>query len=94
LPAVLLIAAPAFITQYTGNFNNFSVIYLFNGGGPGSLGNNAGTTDILISWVYKMTTGGSPQYSVVAAVLLLISAAVVGVSLVVFQRTRALEMEE
>ena len=31
------------------NFNNFSIIYLFNDGGPGSVGGNAGSTDILIS---------------------------------------------
>jgi len=42
LPAIFLVAAPTFVTQYTGNFNNFSMIYLFNEGGPGSLGGNAG----------------------------------------------------
>jgi arabinogalactan oligomer/maltooligosaccharide transport system permease protein len=93
-PSIILIAAPTFITQYTGNFNNFSVIYLFNNGGPGSLGNNAGTTDILISWVYKMTTGGSPQYSVVASILLIISAVVIGVSMIVFKQTHALNLED
>lgn len=94
MPYMMMIAAPTLITQYTGNFNNFSVIYLFNNGGPGSLGNNAGTTDILISWIYKMSMGGSPQYSVVAAVMLIISAFVIGVSLIVFQKTHAFRMEE
>ncbi len=56
LPAIFLVAAPTFITQYTGNFNNFSMIYLFNNGGPGSVGGGAGSTDILISWIYKLTT--------------------------------------
>jgi len=93
-PSIMLVAAPVFITQYTGNFNNFSVIYLFNNGGPGSLGNSAGTTDILISWVYKMSMGGSPQYSVVAAILLIISVVVIGVSLIVFKRTHALDLED
>ena len=38
-------------------------MYLFNAGGPGSVGGGAGSTDILISWIYRLTTGTSPQYS-------------------------------
>lgn len=92
MPAIFLIAAPIFITQYTGNFNNFSMIYLFNEGGPGSVGAGAGSTDILISWIYKLTTGTSPQYSVAAAVTLIISLIVIAISLFVFKRTKAFEM--
>ncbi len=73
LPAIFLVAAPTFVTQYTGNFNNFSMIYLFNEGGPGSLGGNAGSTDILISWIYKLIDHGSPQYSIASALTLIIS---------------------
>ncbi|RDW15610.1 carbohydrate ABC transporter permease [Oceanobacillus chungangensis] len=94
MPAIFMIAAPIFITQYTGNFNNFTMIYLFNEGGPGSIGAGAGSTDILISWIYKLTTGTSPQYSVAAAVTLFISAFVIIISLLVFKRTRAFEMED
>lgn len=94
LPSIFLVAAPIFVTQYTGNFNNFSMIYLFNEGGPGSVGAGAGSTDILISWIYKLTTGTSPQYSVAAAVTLIISAVVITVSLIVFKRTKAFEMED
>ena len=86
LPAVFLVAAPTFITQYTGNFNNFSMIYLFNNGGPGSVGGGAGSTDILISWIYKLTTGTSPQYSMASAITLIISVIVICVSLLVFKR--------
>ncbi|MBP2098243.1 sugar ABC transporter permease [Enterococcus rivorum] len=93
MPMILYVAAPIFVTQYTGNFNNFSMIYLFNMGGPGSVGGGAGSTDILISWIYKLTTGTSPQYSVAAAVTLMISAIVITVSLFVFKRTKAFDME-
>lgn len=93
-PHIISVAAPIFITQYTGNFNNFSMIYLFNEGGPGSVGNNAGSTDILISWVYKLTTGQSPQYNVSAAITLIISAIVITISLIIFSRSKAFEMED
>lgn len=49
LPLVLYSIAPIIITQYTFNFNNFNIIYLFNNGGPAVPGSNAGGTDILVS---------------------------------------------
>lgn len=94
LPAILSVAAPTFVTQYTFNFNNFSIIYLFNNGGPGDVGGGAGTTDILISWIYKLTTSSTPQYGLASAITLLISAIVIGVSLIVFKKTHAFNMEE
>lgn len=93
LPAIFLVAAPTFVTQYTGNFNNFSMIYLFNEG-TRSLGGNAGSTDILISWIYKLTTGGSPQYSIASALTLIISFVVISISLLVFKKTNAFNMED
>lgn len=93
-PMILTIAAPSLITQYTFNFNNFSVIYLFNDGGPGSVGGGAGSTDILISWIYKLTTSTSPQFSLAAAVTLVISVVVIGVSLITFKKFKAFEMED
>ena len=93
LPMILFVAAPIFVTQYTGNFNNFSMIYLFNNGGPGSVGGGAGSTDILISWIYKLTTGNAPQYSVAAAVTLIISFIVISISMIVFKKTNAFDME-
>lgn len=89
MPMILFVTAPVFITQYTFNFNNFSIIYLFNEGGPGSVGAGAGSTDILISWIYKLTTGTSPQYAVAAAVTLLISIVVISVSMIAFKKTNA-----
>ncbi|SEO21394.1 arabinogalactan oligomer / maltooligosaccharide transport system permease protein [Amphibacillus marinus] len=94
MPHIFAVAAPIFITQYTGNFNNFNLIYLFNEGGPGSIGSGAGSTDILISWIYKLTTGTSPQYNISAAVTLIISAIVITISMVIFSKTRAFEMED
>ncbi|MDE1548196.1 ABC transporter permease subunit [Jeotgalibaca sp. YN-L-12] len=94
LPQIFAVAAPIFVTQYTGNFNNFSMIYLFNEGGPGSVGSGAGSTDILISWIFKLTTGQSPQYNIAAAVTLIISGIVITISMLIFSRTRAFEMED
>ncbi|MET3558441.1 arabinogalactan oligomer/maltooligosaccharide transport system permease protein [Streptococcus rupicaprae] len=94
LPMILAVAAPTFISQYTFNFNNFSIIYLFNNGGPGSVGGGAGATDILISWIYKLTTQTSPQFSMASAVTLIISLIVISVSLITFKKFNAFNMED
>lgn len=94
LPMILAVAAPTLISQYTFNFNNFSIIYLFNNGGPGSVGGGAGSTDILISWIYKLTTGTAPQYSMAAAVTLIISMIVISISMIAFKKLNAFEMED
>ncbi|MFS0784302.1 ABC transporter permease subunit [Bacillus sp. 1P06AnD] len=94
LPMILFVTAPVFITQYTFNFNNFSIIYLFNNGGPGTVGSGAGSSDILLSWIYKLTTGQSPQYGVAAAVTLIISFVVIAVSLIAFKKTNSFGNEE
>lgn len=94
LPVIFAVAAPIFLTQYTGNFNNFSIIYLFNAGGPGSVGSGAGATDILISWIFQLTTGQAPQYSIAAALTLIVSLIVISVSLIVFRRSNAFRLEE
>ena len=93
-PMIMAVAAPTLISQYTFNFNNFSIIYLFNDGGPGSVGGNAGSTDILISWIYKLTTNSSPQYSMAAAVTLIISVIVISISMIAFKKLHAFDMED
>lgn len=60
MPLVLYSTAPILIMTFSGNFNNFGVIYFITGGGPGDLTDPlrgfAGETDILISWMYRLTT--------------------------------------
>ncbi|HEL0781182.1 TPA: sugar ABC transporter permease [Streptococcus equi subsp. zooepidemicus] len=94
LPMIFAVAAPTLISQYTFNFNNFSIIYLFNNGGPGTVGGGAGSTDILISWIYKLTTQTSPQFSIASAVTLIISLIVISVSLITFKKFKAFDMED
>jgi len=92
LPHVLFATGPLLIIQYTSNFNNFNIIYLFNGGGPAVRGQTAGGTDILISWVYKLTFT-SNNYSMAAAVSLLIGLVVIGFAFFQFRRSRAFREE-
>ena len=75
VPLVLFQTGPMLVGQYTFNFNNFSIIYLFNGGGPFNpveYGNLAGETDLLISYIYKLTMENQFQ-ALGAAISIIIS---------------------
>lgn len=91
-PHLLFATGPILITQYTGNFNNFNIIYLFNEGGPAIRGQNAGGTDILISWVYNLTFQNS-QYSMAAAISIIIGLFVATVAFFQFRRSRTFKEE-
>lgn len=92
-PLIMFSIAPILITQYTFNFNNFNVIFLFNGGGPPVSGQKAGGTDILISWIYNLTMT-SQQYGIAAAVTMIMSAFVIAVAVWQFRRTKSFQEED
>ncbi|AST90563.1 MULTISPECIES: carbohydrate ABC transporter permease [Sutcliffiella] len=92
LPHVLYATAPLLIMQYAGNFNNFNIIYLFNQGGPAVRGQDAGGTDILISWVYKLTFE-SFNYNMAAAISIILGLIVAGFAFFQFRRTRSFKEE-
>ncbi|MFE4524353.1 ABC transporter permease subunit [Cytobacillus firmus] len=92
-PLIMFSIAPILITQYTFNFNNFNIIYLFNMGGPAISGQNAGGTDILISWIYNLTVTKS-EYGMAAAITMILSAIVISVALWQFKRTKAFQEED
>ncbi|MBM7709899.1 sugar ABC transporter permease [Enterococcus lemanii] len=92
LPLLLYSMAPIIITQFTFNFNNFNIIYLFNAGGPAVPGSTAGGTDILVSWIYKLTMQNS-QYALAAALTILLSIFVIGIALWQFKRTNSFKEE-
>ena len=99
LPYMLHVTTPYLITQFVGNINNFNVIWLLTGGGPvdnvyyGS-GSQAQSTDLLVTWLYRLTTDRNPRYnvaSVIGIVIFLISAVM---SLVAYNRTSAAKGED
>lgn len=92
-PLIMYSIAPILITQYTFNFNNFNIIYLFNSGGPAISGQNAGGTDILISWIYSLTVT-KQEYGMAAAITMILSVVVMSVALWQFKRTKAFKEED
>lgn len=92
LPHLLFATAPLLIMQYAQNFNNFNIIYLFNEGLPAVRGQNAGGTDILISWVYKLTFETN-NYNMAAAITIIMGLIISIFAFFQFRRTAAFKEE-
>ena len=95
IPIVLFQTAPLLVGQYTFNFNNFSIIYLFNSGGPfnpSKYGNLAGSTDLLISYIYKLTMENQYQ-SIGAAITIVISLGLMLFAFIGFKNSKAFREE-
>lgn len=67
MPYMLFVTTPYLITSFTGNINNFNVIFLTSKGMPRAVESTAGSTDLLITWLYKLTIDN--QYFDVGAVI-------------------------
>ena len=94
LPYMIFVTAPATITTFVTNFNNFNVIYLLTGGGPFSLDYyQAGKTDLLVTWLYKLTVNRN-DYSLASTIGIFIFILVGTCSLLVYNRTGAVRKED
>ena len=93
LPYMLFVMTPYLITTFTGNINNFNVIYLLSGGAPVPVGSSAGKTDLLVTWLYKLSV--DQQNYCIAAVIGIMTFVVLGVvSLVAFHISGSYKNEE
>ena len=85
LPLVLIATSPLLIASFAFNFNNFNNIYLLTQGGPTQPDQPiAGSTDILISYTYKLAlaTGKGNDYGLASAVSIVIFVIVATISVV------------
>ena len=95
LPYMLFVTGPFLLTQFIGNINNFNVIYLLNRGQPLSmkLSDNAGYTDLLVTWLYKMTVNDS-NYRMAAVIGIMVFVVVAVISLIVYNLMPSVKDEE
>ncbi len=95
LPYMLFVTGPFLLTQFTGNLNNFNVIYLLTQGKPlsTSLTGNAGNTDLLVTWLYKMTVTDT-NYKMAAVIGIMVFIVTAVVSLVVYNMLPSVKDEE
>lgn len=94
LPLLMFSISPIFIMSLAGAFNNFNTIFLLTGGGPLNLDyQSAGSTDILITWLFKMTINNN-KYNFGAAISLILFILVAIFSIFQLRKTRAFKEED
>ena len=93
LPYMIFVMTPNIITSFTGNINNFNIIYLLSGGGPTYIGDSAGQTDLLVTWLYKLTMDNQ-QYNLAAVIGILTFIVLATVALVTYRNSGSYKDEE
>ncbi len=101
LPYMLFVTGPYLLTSFVGNLNNFNVIYLLTGGNPlnteiGTAGGvSVGSTDLLITWLYRMTLGSAEtKYYMASLIGILVFLVVAILSLIVYNVIPSTKNEE
>jgi arabinogalactan oligomer/maltooligosaccharide transport system permease protein len=99
MPYMLFVTGPYLLTSFIGNINNFNVIYLLTGGGPSNpalltSGGSAGDTDLLITWLFNLTTGAESKYYLAAVIGIMIFVVVSSISVVVYNVMPSTKNEE
>jgi len=90
-PLIMYSTAPILVMAFSGNFNNFGVIYFITQGGTGAGDIDsafAGSTDILISWMYTLTVS-KKVYNMASVFSILIFIIVGSVAAWNYSQTRA-----
>ena len=98
MPYMLFVTGPYLLTSFIGNMNNFNVIYLLTGGGPvnqsfSTSGGSAGYTDLLITWLFKITTQDS-NYKLAAVIGIGVFVVCAVISLIVYNFIPSMKNEE
>ena len=95
LPYMLFVTGPYLLTSFIGNINNFNVIFLLSGGRPLSmeLSGNAGYTDLLITWLYKMTVTDT-NYKLAAVIGVIVFIITAAINLLVYNMIPSVKNEE
>ena len=101
LPYMLFVTGPYLLTSFVNNLNNFNVIYLLSQGNPldtqiGTAGGvSVGSTDLLITWLFKMTLGSAESRYYDASVIgILVFVVVAFLSLIVYNVIPSTRNEE
>jgi len=94
MPYILFITTPYLISSFVGNFNSFNVIYLLTGGGPPVAGGyKAGSTDLLVTWLYKLSID-EREYNLGSVVGIMTFLCTSTITLITYRRSKAYKEED
>ncbi len=90
-PIVMVAAIPLMVFTFAFNFNQLTFIYLMTEGGPSNANYTyAGHTDILLSWIFKMTLDNG-QYAIASAVALVVFLIIAGFAYFNLRNTKSMK---
>ena len=92
LPYMLFITGPYLLTSFIGNINNFNVMFLLTNGAVtnpklttyGIAAGSASDYDLLVTWLFNVTTGAESNYKLAAVLAIMIFAVVATLSVIVY----------
>ncbi|MBI9009031.1 MAG: sugar ABC transporter permease [Tenericutes bacterium] len=93
IPYVVFVTTPYLITSFIGNITNFNIIFLLTGGAPNVPGYIAGETDLLITWLYKLTIDQN-EYNLGAVVGILTFIITATATLLTYTRSKSFKEED
>lgn len=94
LPYMLFVTTPNLITNFVGNINNFNVIFFLTGGiTPNNDLYNARETDLLVTWLYRLTVEKNDN-NLAAAIGIMVFIICGTLSLITFNMTKSSKNEE
>ena len=94
-PLVMFQLKPTLIMQFAGNINNFGAVFFLTGGGPNmpqpglTTTTSCGATDLLVSWIFKLTMNTPSRYNLASVLSLLVFVVLVPFALYNFTRTKS-----
>lgn len=102
LPYMMFVMGPYLLTSFVNNLNNFNVIYLLTQNNQllntdiGMAGGvSVAETDLLITWLYKMTLNSAEtKYNLAAVIGIVVFVVVAGLSLIVYNVMPSTRNEE
>jgi len=93
-PYIFFVLTPYLITTFVSNINNFNVIYFLTGGDPKAPEYyRAGKTDLLVTWLYRLTAE-TKDFNLAAVIGILVFLICSLGSLIAFNLSKASKNEE
>ena len=93
LPYVVFVTTPYLISSFIGNINSFNTIFLLTGGLPAHGSYTAGGTDLLVTWLYKLTID-SEQFNTGAVIGILTFMITATITIITYRNSKAYKEED
>lgn len=92
-PYIFFITTPYLISSFIGNITSFNIIFMLSGGGPAVAGYKAGKTDLLVTWLYKLTVNEN-MYNEGAVIGIFTFIITSVITLVTYRRSKSYKEED